>query len=420
MADHNNSIELSVFRPDVVDLQDAPWGQTLSDWDYNGIKIEELPKGISRHLVSFVNCNNEIFAVKEMAYGNARSEYSILENIERLRLPAVIPAGYIQLKQTVSGVSYLITRYLDRSIPYRNLFMRRTSVESRNKLLDAMASLLVQLHLSGVFWGDCSLSNTLFRHDAGAYQAYLVDAESVEIQTSLLSPHLRFLDLERMEANLTAEMLDLVSQGVNLDSITIYESGKILRQRYNNLLEIVTREEIIHPSENFRIQERIRSLNNLGFSVRDISFKTTDEGDQLRLRTIVADRSFHRDQVFTLTGIEAEENQARKLLNEIMEVRATQVREKNREIPIAAAAHHWQTHIFVPVLEKLQPILDERQEELLVAGREEIVDPIEVYCQVLEHKWYLSERANQDVGHKAAVENYIETILGQNLHNHVS
>lgn len=46
----------------------------------------------------------------------------------------------------------------------------------RDHLLDAISGLLVQLHLAGTFWGDCSLSNTLFRRDAGALQAYLVDA----------------------------------------------------------------------------------------------------------------------------------------------------------------------------------------------------------------------------------------------------
>ena len=51
--------------------------------------------------------------------------------------------------------------------------------------MDAQVELMVRLHLAGVFWGDCSLSNTLFRFDAGALAAYLVDAETAEIHKQL-------------------------------------------------------------------------------------------------------------------------------------------------------------------------------------------------------------------------------------------
>jgi len=49
-------------------------------------------------------------------------------------------------------------------------------------------------------------------------------------------------------------------------------------------------------------------------------------------------------------------------------------------------------------LTRLQPLIER-------AG-----DPAELYCQVLEHKWYLSEAAHHDVGHQAAVEDYLQTI----------
>jgi hypothetical protein len=35
------------------------------------------------------------------------------------------------------------------------------------------------------------------------------------------------------------------------------------------------------------------------------------------------------------------------------------------------------------------------------------ISAAELYCQVLEHKWYLSEQARQDVGHQAATEDFI-------------
>ena len=49
-----------------------------------------------------------------------------------------------------------------------------------DRMLDALVVLLVRIHLAGFFWGDCSLSNTLFRRDAGALQAYIIDVETAE------------------------------------------------------------------------------------------------------------------------------------------------------------------------------------------------------------------------------------------------
>lgn len=412
----SNSLAEFQFRKDASELKNAPWGQPLASWQEHCANVVELPQGVSRHPVKFLKCHGHLIAVKEMPAGAAQKEYQLLEQIENLRLPAVTPAGYVQLFPKEVEPSYLITFYLERSIPYRNIFMNQASLHSRAKLLDAMAGLLVQLHLAGVFWGDCSLSNTLFRHDAGALQAYLVDAESMEIQAPPLPASLRYQDLQAMEENITAEMLELAQLGVELDSATIYETGQDLRQRYHALWEEITREEIIHPSEKYRIQDRIRSLNNLGYSIRDIALRTTESGDQLRIRFIVADRSFHRDQLFALVGLEAEEMQARTLLNEIMEVRAILSREQNTEIPIEEAAHFWYTHLFQEVIRKLEPLINARNKLSAQARSELTQDPIEMYCQVLEHKWYLSERARQDVGHMAAAEDYLRIMLDRHLH----
>ncbi len=74
----------------------------------------------------------------------------------------------------------LVTRFLEYSTTYRALFSSPRVGQPTDRLLDALVELLVRLHLSGFFWGDCSLSNTLFRYDAGTLGAYLVDAETSE------------------------------------------------------------------------------------------------------------------------------------------------------------------------------------------------------------------------------------------------
>jgi hypothetical protein len=261
-----------------------------------------------------------------------------------------------------------------------------------------MAGLMVQLHLAGVYWGDCSLSNTLFRRDAGRLQAYLVDAETAVAFADYIPPIERHHDLEIMEANVNGELLDLQAAGMLSSSgiqFPLETTGANIRLRYQRLWEEITREDVINPGEQYRISERIRALNDLGFSVGDVQLAATEQGDQLRLRVLVTDRNFHRDQLYNLTGLDMEEMQARKLMNEIQEIRATLTRNKNRSTPLSVAAFHWLEQVYSPVVEKLTQLTDEH------------TSPAELYCQVLENKWYLSERAQCDVGHDAATEDYL-------------
>jgi hypothetical protein len=393
------SISLRLDHPDFLDL---PWHLPLSEWSGQSGRLEEVPRGISRHPVVFVNYSGALYALKEMPKGQAEKEYNRLLEMEDQRLPAVTPVGHVQTQLSRGPASVLITRYLDRSLPYRSLFMQRGLMGYREHLLDAIAGLLVQLHLVGVFWGDCSLSNTLFRRDAGALQAYLVDAETAEIDPENFSPRLRFHDLEIMEENVDAELLEMVAGGLVSEGIPIYDTGANIRLRYQSLWEEITREEVINPGERYRIQERIRALNSLGFSIGEVKLEGSEGGEQLRLRVFVTDRNFHRDQLFGLTGIEAEEMQARKMVNEIHEIKAILSQVNNRSTPLGVAAFHWLENRYQPVTAALQSLADQTN------------DFPELYCQLLEHKWYLSEKAQRDVGHEAAVEDYLQQFGGKN------
>lgn len=402
------SVSLSslTIRPGNPDFQDLPWEHPIEEWKDCCIRLEEVQHGLSRHPVVFVNYEGSLYVLKEMPAGIAEKEYNLLLLIEELQMPAVQAIGYVVTGTDISEASVLITRFLDHSLPYRSLFMRSGLIRYREHLLDAMAGLLVQLHLAGVFWGDCSLSNTLFRRDAGALQAYLVDAETAEIYPPRLSPTLRYHDLENMEENINGEVAELAMTGslkiATDDNFPYLETGSYIRQRYQRLWEEITREEIISPDEHYHIQERIRKLNELGFSVGGIEMQTTENGDKLRLRVMVTDRNFHINQLMGLTGLEAGEMQARQMMNEIYELKATLSNANNRSTPLSVAAYYWLEHNYQPVIHALEPLLNKSDEQL-----KETPGPTELYCQVLEHKWYLSERAHHDVGHQAAVEDYI-------------
>jgi hypothetical protein len=182
-------------------------------------------------------------------------------------------------------------------------------------------------------------------------------------------------------------------------------AGNNISLRYQRLWEEVTREEIIHPDERYRVQERLRALNALGFSVSEVRIETSENTEKIRMRFMVTDRSFHRDQLLGLTGMVAEEMQARQMMNEIQELKATLSLQNDRSTPLGVAAHHWMEYIYTPTLKTLQPLIEQSK------SKDHDLSSAELYCQLLEHKWYLSEQAQRDVGHQASAEDYLKKFL---------
>jgi len=392
------------LRSPTPDFQDLPWGYSLKEWIGRCSRLEEAPRGVSRHPVVFVNYSGTLYAIKEMPIKAAQREYEVLVEAQALDLPVVEVIGHGQNAMADGTSGVIITRYLEGALPYHLLLLRQGFETYRRHLLDAVASLLVQLHLGGLFWGDCSLSNTLFRRDAGALRAYLVDAETAEVAPGPAPPSLRFHELQIMEDNITRELVELRVNGLLPTvepGVPTADIGAYIRLRYQSLWEEVTRVDIIAPEEEFRIQERIRALNRLGFSVGKVELTPLESGRQLRLDVEVTARNFHREQLFNLTGLDGEEQQAQKMMNEIHELRATLYSEPERNLPLSVAANHWLVNVFTPVVDSLQPLVSRQ------------MTPQELYCQLLEHKWYLSERAQRDVGHQTAVEDYLKTFWVQ-------
>lgn len=393
---------LPKMNPDTPNFNDFPWDISVSEWPKNDLRLEEVQQGISRHPVVFVNYAGALYALKELPKDIAQKEYELLSQMRELQLPCVSPIGFARVRRNSSFSSILFTRFLEASVPYRYLFISRAVERYQPHLLDAISGLLVQLHAAGFYWGDCSLSNILFRRDAGTLQAYLVDAETAEFHLPHLSPMLRYHDLEIMQENILGELFALQTNEQLPLNYPVQETGSYIQQRYRSLWEEITREEVFPPNEQYHIQERIRSLNALGFSVKDIELKNEDHGNILKLRIFVSDRNFHKNQLMEITGLYAEDRQAQQIMNEIYELKANMARADTPNITLDAVAYHWLEHVYKPVIEKLRPLFDQKNEQIVNP------DPIELYCQILEHKWYLSERAHHDVGHQAAVEDFID------------
>jgi Domain of unknown function (DUF4032)/Lipopolysaccharide kinase (Kdo/WaaP) family len=389
-----------LFRPPATDaagLLAMPWHQPLEEWDPE-LLLDVPQRGISRHVVRFVAVQDRVYALKEIDERLARHEYALLAQFEGEGLPAVSVLG-ICVDRPEEQPAVLVTRYLEYSMSYRWLFSGPRRSQSAEQLLDTMVVLLVRLHLAGVFWGDCSLSNTLFRLDAGTFAAYLVDAETVERHPTL-SPGQRAYDVDLARERVGAELLDLRFGGLLPEGIDPIEVAESLPRRYEVLWDEVTREEVFRSDEQrYRVAERLQRLNDLGFDVGEVELVTTDGGARLRVETRVAEPGHNRRELFRLTGLEVQERQAQRLLNDVRAFRAYLEQKSGQPVLETIAGHRWVAEVYQPVVDAIPAHL---------AGR---LAPAQAFHEVLEHRWFLSERAGRDVGTTEAARSYLDTVL---------
>jgi tRNA A-37 threonylcarbamoyl transferase component Bud32 len=389
-----------VFAPPAdktAGLLSLPWREPIEEWQDDRL-VEIRQRGISRHVVRFVADGGSIYALKELDERLARREYRLLRKLDEMQIPAVEALGVVVDRPDLDAV--LVTRFLDHSISYRALFANPRGGQPTDKLLDAMVELLARLHLAGFVWGDCSLSNTLFRLDAGALAAHLVDAETSEVHEKL-SPGKRSYDVELAFERVGGELYDLQAGGLLPAEVDPAVVAEDIPRRYEALWSELTREETVRPQEQrLRIGERVRRLNELGFDVDEVELIDAGDGsNKLRLRTRVAEPGHHRRLLFARTGLEAQENQARVLLNDIASYRSHLERQAGRPVPEAVAANRW---------------LDEVYDKAVNAIPEDLahkLDPVEIFYEILQHRNLMSEQAGRDVGGTAARADYFARIL---------
>ena len=385
-------------KPDTR-LITLPWETPLAEWPEDNLVA--LPRGISRHVVRFVRVGSDVYAVKEVLEHLARHEYRLLRDLTRLDTPSVDPVGVVTTRIGRDGEPLdpaLITKHLQFSLPYRSLFSRGVRQDTVNRLVDAMVVLLARLHLIGFLWGDVSLSNTLFRRDAGAFAAYLVDAETGELHDQLTDGQ-REHDLQIARVNLFGEFCDLEAGGLldaNLDPLTLVQT---IESRYRELWAELTEVEEFDGSEMHRIEGRVRRLNALGFDVAELDITTDFAGSTIRIQPKVVDAGHHSRRLLRLTGLDTEENQARRLLNDLDAYRA---RTDQQGADESIVAHQWLTRRFEPVV------------NLVPSGMRKKLEPAELYHEVLEHRWFMGEKAGREIAIDEAAQSYMEDVL-QNL-----
>lgn len=378
-------------------LFDLPWHIPLLNWPKN--LFASLPRGISRHVVRFVKLDGHILAIKEITDSVAQREYESLKRLSRDEAPCVEPVAVVSGRYDTEGnplPSALVTRHLAFSLPYRILFGQMSMrPETAERLIGALAVLLVRLHLHGFFWGDVSLSNTLFRRDAEEFSAYLVDAETGEFYPQM-SEKRRLYDIEVASVNIVGELMDLQAGGVLSEEYDAIRVGQRLEERYSSLWNELTSEERFSTQDRWRIDNRIRRLNDLGFDVGELAMRTTEDGNSIVIRPRIVDAGHYSRKIMQLTGLDVQEKQARRMLNSIEQFRAVN---NMMNTPMSLVAHEWMMNIFEPIVQSIPPNMRAK------------LEPAQIFHEFLDHRWFMAERVGHDVSLEEALDSYVHEVL---------
>jgi hypothetical protein len=395
------ALHITGLGEEIASVAGLPWQVSLEEWPEDPALTEK--RGISRHVVRLVRStddpDSEVYAIKETVSEFANREYKALRELAHLGAPSVEPIAVIEGRTDAAGEELpcaLATRFLPYSLPYRVLLSGKDVTAHEITLMaSALALLLVRLHLLGFWWGDCSLSNTLFRRDAEGFAAYLVDAETGEFQKSLSNGQ-REHDLEIAHFNVAAELEDLALSGVLFPGMDPIRASDTVINRYRRIWAALKDRQILDPKDRHAVERAMRQLHDLGFAVEEVSVTLDGDSQKLFFQPKLVESGYHQQRLRDLVGLETEELQAKRLLASFDRFRG---REPLPHPPIHESAKSWLHQVFDPTV------------ELIPADLRGRIESAQFFHEALEHRWYLSEKAGHDVGLDFAARCYIEDVL---------
>jgi hypothetical protein len=206
-------------------------------------------------------------------------------------------------------------------------------------------------------------------------------------------------DLAIAEENIAGELMDVQAKHGLPRDLDPLDTAREVAQRYGELWVELTREEEFSLGERHRVDARIRRLNELGFDVGEVELVATGQGSfRLRIQPSVVEPGHHHRRLLHLTGLDVQENQARRLLNDLAAFRA-HVEQAEGPLPESVASYRWMSQVFEPAIAAMPEAL---------RGK---LEPAELFHQILEHRWYLAEVAGADAGMADAVASYVDDVL---------
>jgi hypothetical protein len=394
------ALRITGLGEEIASVSGLPWHLPLEEWPEDPVLAEK--RGISRHVVRLVRASDdpdaEVYAVKETVSEFANREYVILRQLSQLNAPCVEQVAVVEGRTNAQGEELpcaIVTRFLPYSLPFRVLLSGAVTAHEITTMASGLALLLVRLHLLGFWWGDCSLSNTLFRRDADGFAAYLVDAETGEFQKSL-SDGQREHDLEIVHFNVAAELEDLALSGVLYPGMDPVRAAEAVIRRYRRIWAALKEPRLLDPKDRHAVEGAMRQLQDLGFAVEEVAVTIDGDTQMLSFQPKLVASGYHTQRLRELMGLETEELQAKGLLASFDRYRA---RENKSGLSAQEMAKQWLDNVFETVLSRVP--VDMR-------GR---VERAQMFHEILENRWYLSEKAGHDVGLEAAADNYCTEIL---------
>lgn len=404
MAPLNSQLHITGLGEEIAALSNLPWEKPLEEWPEDPSLTAQ--RGISRHIVRLVRStpdpDSEIYAVKETVEEFATREYEALRELGLRGAPSVSQVAIVNGRLTQSGEELpcaIVTRFLPYSLPYRVVLSGDVTQHDITNMANALAYLLVRLHLLGFWWGDCSLSNTLFRRDADGFAAYLVDAETGEFQKNLSNGQ-REHDLELARFNVAAELEDLKLAGVLFPAMDPIRASESVITRYRKIWKALSEPQVLPANDRHAVERAMRSLQDIGFAVEEVDLQLAGDKSTLTFFPKLVAPNYHSLRLKELMGLETEEFQAKRILASFDRFRS---REITRTPDKHEAAQRWLHEVFNKVVGSVPPDLQGR------------VEDAQLFHEVLEHRWYLGEQAGSDVGLEKATADYIESVLPYRL-----
>jgi hypothetical protein len=400
MLPHKHQLKITGVGDEIESITNLPWKIPLELWPEDPSLAAQ--RGISRHTVRLVRATSdpesEIYAVKETVPEFAHREYEALRELDLRGAPSVSQIAVVDGRTDHQGNELpcaIVTRFLPYSLPYRVLLSGNVTQHDVLNMANALAYLLVRLHLLGFWWGDCSLSNALFRRDADGFVAYLVDAETGEFQKKL-STGQREHDLDIVRFNVAAELEDLKLSGVLFPGMDPVRASESVIKRYRRIWSALSEPQILSANDRHAVEKAMRSLQDLGFAVEEVDLQIEGDAGTLKFTPKLVAPNYHSHRLKELMGLDVEELQAKRILASFDRFRS---REIGRTPDIQEAAERWLDEVFLKVVNSVP---------ISMRGR---IEDAQFFHEVLEHRWYLGEKAGYDVGLERATQDYIAEVL---------
>lgn len=394
-------------------FDDLPWHASLATWTHP--RLVEMPTGLHRHVVRFVEYDGHVYALKELPRRLAEREYRLLRTLNDRGLPVVAVVALVDQRGELDPV--LVTRYLHYALPFRQVFAERDDAEIADVLVEALATLLARLHSAGFFWGDASLSNAVFRRDELHLSGYALDTETGELHDQV-SDGQRRADVELAVVNIAGGLADLAADGQLPDTLDPFEIAPRVAEAYERIWEELGGVSRYDPADPVVLEERLTRLHRLGFGVREaVITGDTDPGGEaaagreFEFRPVEIVDGWARRELERLTGIVAREHQAQRLLDEIDSFRARlQTPDGGGDVGEVEAGHRWLVEVYDRVIAAIPSD---------VAGK---LERPQLFIEVLDHA-DRTERTDPDAAPRSLVEaahRYTAEVLRRRRHERTS